>query len=126
MRDKPETGGWRPEARVPLRGASLRLQPLFFVYVVELDRPPYPSVYVGSSALPPEERFQKHLHGGLGTSRYVRRQGVRLRPDLYAHLNPLPSREAAWLEEHRLRDRLVQSGFHVLGSCDPRKNSCFF
>jgi hypothetical protein len=98
----------------------------FYVYVVELDRPPHPTVYVGSSALAPEERFVRHQQGGIGTSRYVRRQGVRLRPDLYARLNPFTSRDDAWRAEHRLRDQLERRGYHVLGSCDPRKKSCFF
>lgn len=103
--------------------------PLYYVYAVELDRPGSGvSVYVGSSALAPEQRFRRHKEGGIGTSRYVRRQGVRLRPDLYAHLNrpPFSSREAAWRAEHDLRDTLERRGFRVFGSCDPRKHGCFF
>lgn len=98
----------------------------FYVYAIELDRPGPPSVYVGSSALSPEERFDKHKAGGRATSRWVRRQGVRLRPDLYAHLNPLRSREEAHEAELRLRASLERRGWRVFGSCHPRKNGCFF
>ena len=101
----------------------------YWVYVVELARPgPVASVYVGSSALPPEERFRKHRAGGMATSRYVRRQGVRLRPDLYAHANrrPIRSRTAAREVEHQLRADLRRQGFRVYGACDERKDGCFF
>ena len=99
------------------------------MYVVELARPgPVASVYVGSSAFPPEERFSKHRQGGVATSRYVRRQGVRLRPDLYAHVNRtrITSRTAAREAEHRLRTDLRRQGFRVYGACDERKDGCFF
>lgn len=99
----------------------------FYVYVVELDRAGPPSVYVGSSALRPEERFARHKAGGIPTSRYVRRQGTRLRPDLYAHLNPiLGSRADARSAERHLRSELRGRGYRVYGSCSPRKDGCFF
>ena len=107
--------------------ASSMAADAFYVYVVELDRPGPPSVYVGSSALPPEERFVRHQSGGMATSRYVRRQGTRLRPDLYAHLNPVRgSRAHARTIERSLRTELRRQGFRVYGSCDPRKDGCFF
>ena len=98
----------------------------FYVYAVELARPGSPAIYVGSSALPPGERFARHKQGGVPTSGLVRRQGVRLRPELYAHLNPLFSRVAAVDAEHALRDALEARGYRVFGSCDPRKGACFF
>lgn len=106
-------------------------EPRFWVYVVELARKgpgPGESVYVGSSALPPAERFQRHKEGGMATSRYVRRQGTRLRPELYAHLpaGGFLTRPAARLAERVLRAELEASGYNVYGSCDPRKDSCFF
>lgn len=99
----------------------------FYVYVVELARPGPPSVYVGSSALPPDQRFARHKAGGIPTSRYVRRLGTRLRPDLYAHLNPIVgSRSEARAAERSLRTELRRRGYRVYGSCDPRKDGCFF
>lgn len=101
----------------------------FYVYVVELARPgnpSNPSVYVGSSALPPEERFRRHKQGGVPTSGMVRRQGIRLRPDLYRNMNPLTSRADARDAELGLRHALEGRGYRVFGSCSPRKNGCFF
>ena len=98
----------------------------FWVYVIELDRPE--KVYVGSSAFPPAERFARHKRGGRTTSRYVHKQGTRLRPDLYAHLKqPLLSREAAHAAERQLRSRLMGRGFQVFGSgcLHPREDGCF-
>jgi hypothetical protein len=90
------------------------------VYVVEL-RPlreeRWTSVYVGSSALPPAERFRHHM--GVGDRRaasgIVRRRGVRLRPDLYGRLPAFPSRAEARTAERALRDRLRRRGFRVYG-----------
>ena len=89
----------------------------FYVYVVELQSAPgRPEVYVGSSALPPSTRLDKHRTARLG-SRHVRRRGVRLLPRLYDHLNPLPSREAAKAAEQKLRRSLERRGYRVFGSC---------
>ena len=99
---------------------------MFYVYVVELDRPGTPCVYVGSSALRPEQRFRRHKAGGMTTSRHVRRDGVRLRPDLYAHLNPFDTREDARAAEQQLGSYLRARGFRVFGSCTPREDGCFF
>jgi hypothetical protein len=83
------------------------------VYVIELDRkalkhpkfraanphhdPSKPPLYVGMTGLDPEMRFERHKYGVKDNS-YVRRYGVRLRPDLYAGLNPLPFKEAERME----------------------------
>ena len=85
-----------------------------------------PSVYVGSSALRPEDRFQRHKDGDVSSSRHVRRRGIRLLPDLYARMNPLPSRDAAHRAERALRRELTRRGYRVYGSCDARKDGCFF
>lgn len=99
----------------------------WYVYVVELRRPgPVPSVYVGSSAHEPEERFRRHKRGGVATSRYVRRYGVRLMPEFYARLNPLTTREDAHVAERAVRRALRERGYRVFGSCDAREDGCFF
>ncbi len=50
--------------------------------VGERLNPAYPSVYVGQSVHPPEERFAQH-GAGYKASRYVRNHGRWLRPSLY-------------------------------------------
>ena len=83
------------------------------VYVIELDPavlehakfraanpgrdPRKPPLYVGMTGLDPETRFERHKYG-VKDNHYVRRYGLRLRPDLYAELNPLPYAEAQRME----------------------------
>lgn len=97
------------------------------VYVVELDPdvlkrrkfrdenpshvPGGPCVYVGLTGLTPEERFANHTVG-YKASRYVRDFGIRLVPDLYAHLNPMPFEEAQRMEEELTRT-LREAGYAV-------------
>ena len=48
-----------------------------------------PCVYVGMTGLTPEARFANH-QAGTQDAPLVRRYGLRLLPELYAHLNPMP------------------------------------
>lgn len=92
------------------------------VYVIELERavlqhgkfraanpdhdPEKPPLYVGMTGLDPAIRFERHRYGVKDNS-YVRRYGIRLRPDLYAGLNPLSYAEAQRMERvlaHELRN----------------------
>ena len=75
--------------------------------------PALPCVYVGMSGLLPEARFQNHK-AGVKSSRYVRKYGVRLMPELYEHLNPLPY-EAAVEMERELAEDLRAAGYTVTG-----------
>ena len=78
------------------------------------DRDPTkPCVYVGMSGLPPEQRFANHKQGIKGAW-VVRRYGVRLLPELYAHLNPMPYDAAAQMEKD-LADDLRRAGYTVTG-----------
>ncbi len=54
-------------------------------------------LYVGETSCDPDLRFDQHK-SGYRASRWVRRFGVRLLPDLVAHLNPLRRWEAIELE----------------------------
>jgi predicted GIY-YIG superfamily endonuclease len=54
-------------------------------------------LYVGETSRDPDLRFDQHK-AGYKASRYVTRYGVRLLPDLVAHLNPLRRWEAVDLE----------------------------
>jgi len=88
---------------------------LYYVYVVELRRAAGESaVYVGQSALYPAERFSQHLTG-YKASAVVRRFGARLRPDLFAHLNPLSTRLTAERMEQQLAEALRRGGYRVFG-----------
>ena len=97
------------------------------VYVIELEPavlkharfraenpdhdPKKPALYVGMTGLTPEIRFERHQHG-VKDNKYVRLYGVRLRPDLYAGLNPLPYAEAQRMEQVLAR-QLRNDGYAV-------------
>jgi hypothetical protein len=83
------------------------------VYVIELDRavllearfmkanpdydPAKPCVYVGMTGLSPEQRFAKHK-AGVKANRYAQLYGLRLLPQLYHYLNPMPYMGAQEME----------------------------
>ena len=54
--------------------------------------PKKPCMYVGMTGLKPEERFANHKQG-IKSASAVKRYGIRLLPELYAHLNPCPLRQ---------------------------------
>lgn len=54
-------------------------------------------LYVGMTGLDPEIRFDRHRYG-VKDNPYVRMYGRRLRPDLYAGINPMSYGEAQRLE----------------------------
>lgn len=72
-----------------------------------------PCVYVGMTGLPPEERFENHKAGIKATS-VVKRYGLRLMPELYEYLNPMPFDAAAQMEQDLAED-LRRTGFTVTG-----------
>jgi len=72
-----------------------------------------PCVYVGMTGLTPEERFANHK-AGVKDSPLVKRYGLRLLPELYAHLNPMPY-EAAVQMEMDLAEDLRTAGYTVTG-----------
>ena len=100
-----------------------------YVYVVLLDPkagrdqklladnpardPAKPCVYVGMTGLNPEERFANHKQG-IKAASIVRRYGVRLLPELYEWLNPMPFEAAAQMEQD-LADDLRRQGYTVSG-----------
>ena len=97
------------------------------VYVVELDPSvrkdrrfaaanpdcarDLPCLYVGSTGLTPEERFARHK-AGIQDSPIVRRYGMRLVPDMYEHLNPMPYEAAVEMEADLAQD-LRDEGYCV-------------
>jgi hypothetical protein len=75
--------------------------------------PKKPCVYVGMTGLMPEERFSNHK-AGIKAAAVVTRYGVRLLPELYAHLNPMPFAAAAQMEGDLAED-LRRAGYTVTG-----------
>lgn len=75
--------------------------------------PKKPCVYVGMTGLTPEERFANHK-AGIKDAYVVRRYGLRLMPELYQHLNPMPFEAAAEMEVDLAED-LRREGYTVTG-----------
>ncbi len=72
-----------------------------------------PCVYVGMTGLTPEERFANHK-AGIKDASLVKRYGIRLLPELYEHLNPMPFEAAAQMEKDLAED-LRRAGYTVTG-----------
>jgi len=97
------------------------------VYVIELrkdvlqnkkfrnENPEYdgvlPCLYVGMTGLSPEQRWKNH-QAGIKSSKYPHQYGVRLRPDLYEHLNPMTYEQACSVEV-QLASNLKKKGCAV-------------
>jgi hypothetical protein len=62
-----------------------------------------PCLHAGMTGLPPEERFADHK-AGLKAASLVKLYGLRVLPDLYAHLNPTPFEAAAQMEKDLAED----------------------
>lgn len=72
-----------------------------------------PCVYVGMTGLTPEGRFENHRRG-IKSAGVVERYGLRLLPELYMHLNPMPF-DAALQMEMDLAADLRRAGYTVTG-----------
>ncbi len=75
--------------------------------------PKKPCVYIGMTGLTPEERFANHK-AGIKDASLVKRYGLRLLPEFYEHLNPMPFEAAAQMEQD-LADDLRRAGYTVTG-----------
>jgi hypothetical protein len=75
--------------------------------------PTKPAIYVGMTGLPVDHRLQNHLNG-YKSARVVQKYGVRLLPELFEHLNPMPFEAAAQMEKDLAED-LRAEGYAVLG-----------
>lgn len=72
-----------------------------------------PCVYVGMTGLTPEERFANHK-AGIKHAAVVKSYGLRLLPELFEHLNPMPYEAAAKMEVDLAED-LRRAGYTVTG-----------
>ncbi len=70
-------------------------------------------VYVGMTGLPVEHRFENHKHG-YKSAWTVQKYGLRLLPELYEHLNPMPFEAAVQMEKDLAEDLRAQ-GYTVTG-----------
>lgn len=75
--------------------------------------PAKPCVYVGMTGLRVERRFENHRNG-YKSAWTVRKYGIRLMPELFEHLNPMPFEAAARMEKDLAED-LRAEGFTVTG-----------
>src|SRR5882757_867001 len=75
--------------------------------------PGKPCVYVGMTGLPVDHRFENHKNG-YKSARLVRKYGMRLLPELFEHLNPMPYEHAVQMEKDLADDLRVQ-GYAVAG-----------
>ena len=71
------------------------------------------ALYVGKTIRKPEVRFQQHKDG-YKASRYVKKYGVRLLPELFEHLNPMSAAEATELEVS-IAEALKKAGIPTYG-----------
>ena len=69
------------------------------------------------TGIPVDHRFENHKNG-YKSAWVVRKYGVRLMPELYEHLNPMPF-EAAVQMESELAEDLRASGYTVTGGHSP-------
>ena len=102
--------------------------PRYRVYVIELDRAVMqirafrernpdaradkPCVYVGSTWLEPQKRFEQHK-AGVKSNRFARKFGVKLRERLMKHLQSYETRALAMAAEKRCAERLRRRGYAV-------------
>ena len=98
-----------------------------FVYVIELDKdvlyeskfknanPDYetgkPCVYLGMTGHDPDTRFDQHK-AGIKANKYAMKYGLRLMPEIYEKLNPMPYGDAQYMEVD-LAIRLQKLGYAV-------------
>jgi hypothetical protein len=75
--------------------------------------PTKPCVYVGMTGLPVEQRFENHKNGQR-SAWVVRKYGLRLMPELFRFLNPMPFEAAAQMEKDLAED-LRADGYTVTG-----------
>jgi hypothetical protein len=75
--------------------------------------PAKPCVYVGMTGLAVQDRFQNHKEGQK-SAWIVKKYGLRLMPELYEFLNPMPFEAAAQMEKDLAED-LRAEGYTVAG-----------
>src|SRR2546421_13041996 len=75
--------------------------------------PVKPCVYVGMTGLPVDHRFENHKNG-YKSAWVVKEYGVRLMPELYEHLNPMPFKAAVQMEQELAEDLRAAGYFFIV------------
>ena len=75
--------------------------------------PAKPCVYVSMTVLPVEQRSENHKKG-VKAAWVVKKYGIRLTPELYEYLDPMPFEAAAQMEKDLAPD-LRAEGYTVTG-----------
>jgi hypothetical protein len=107
----PEWIARAQRATLRLRATTRGARAGHHVYVALLEDPRRAcrwGLYVGETSRDPDLRFDQHK-AGYKASRHVERFGVRLLPQLVAHLNPLRRWEAVE-PEAALAEELARAG----------------
>jgi hypothetical protein len=81
---------------------------------LECEKAQHTWVYVGRTSHSPAVRFQQHKEG-YKASRWVRKYGTRLLPDLYADIQPVRSFDEVAALEEALAANLEADGYCVQG-----------
>jgi len=108
---------WISEAYRVTHSFSRTHQGDHYLYIVLLEKVPETedgnALYVGETSLKPEKRFENHK-AGYKASKWVKKYGVQLLPNLYSHLIPLQREEAERLE-YEIAEALKKRGIPVYG-----------
>jgi predicted GIY-YIG superfamily endonuclease len=72
-----------------------------------------PCIYVGMTGLDPKDRFANHKKG-YKAAWVVKKYGIRLLPEFFEYLNPMPFEAAAQMEKDLAED-LRRQGYTVTG-----------
>src|SRR4029077_19614190 len=79
-----------------------------------------PCVYVGLSGLRVDRCFDFHMVDAIPDTWPSRKYGIRLMPELYEHLNPMPFEKAVHRAE-KLAEDLRAEGYTVTNAVSARK-----
>jgi len=111
---------WYPKAERVCKGFSAKTHKkrgvqnrVYVVLLKDVNKRRGYALYVGRTSHKPEVRFQQHKDG-YKASKYVKKYGVRLLPELFDHLNPMSNAESIELEVS-IAEALKKAGIPTYG-----------
>jgi len=111
---------WYPKAERVCKGFSAKTHKkrgvqnrVYVVLLKDVNKGRGYALYVGRTSHKPEVRFQQHKDG-YKASKYVKKYGVRLLPELFDHLNPMSNAESIELEVS-IAEALKKAGIPTYG-----------
>jgi len=96
-----------------IAGAPLQ-NDYYQVYVIELNNDPR-TVYVGQTKYSPDERLRQHRLGYNSASIVRKAEKVKLRPDLFAHIEEVYTKPDSLHLESEVAEYLRWKGYKVYG-----------